>query len=163
VQRSDPDASTKYHEAGHAVVAVVLRLSIGGHGVSINSDKENDTLGTAHVLCRLRENPECAVGAGTQRRLEQQAIMRFAGDAAERKASSRRRFDGHQDQQCAANMLAFISTSGEQHDTRIEVARIGARDLVEGQLVIYQGHAEELFRKRTLKAAGRESDCPALR
>jgi hypothetical protein len=39
--------------------------------------------------------------------------LRFAGDAAEREASSRRRFDGHQDQQCAANMLAFISTSGE--------------------------------------------------
>jgi hypothetical protein len=62
--------SAAYHEAGHAVASVVPRLSIGRHGVSIISDKENDTLGTAHVLCRLRENPECAVGAGTQRRLE---------------------------------------------------------------------------------------------
>jgi len=93
------------------VAAVVLRLKIGRRGVSIIPDKENDTLGTAHVLDRLRENPECAKGAGMQWRLEKQAIMCLAGDAAERKVNSRRRFGGHEDGQHAASMLAFISTS----------------------------------------------------
>jgi hypothetical protein len=79
--------------------------------------------------------------------------MLLAGDAAERRVSSRRRFGGHQDQRCAANVLSSISTSGEQHDTRIEVARIGARDLVEANWSSIKAIAEELFRKRTLKAA----------
>jgi hypothetical protein len=63
-------------------------------------------------FCRLRENTECAVGAGTQRRLERQAIMCFAGDAVERKVNIRRRFGGHQDNLHAANILEFISFSG---------------------------------------------------
>src|ERR1700682_4148940 len=89
---------------------------------------------------------------GMQWRLEKQAIMCLAGDAAERKVNSRRRFGGHEDGQHAASMLAFISTSWEQRDARIEVARLGARDLVEANWSSIQAVAEELLRKRTLKA-----------
>jgi hypothetical protein len=128
---------------------VVLRLKIGRRGVSIIPNKANDTLGIAHVFCGLCENTECTRGAGMQHRLEQRAMVCFAGDAAERKVNSRRRFGEHQDNQNAANMLAFVSTSWEQHDARIEVAR----DLVEANWSSIKAVAEELLRKRTLKAA----------
>jgi ATP-dependent Zn protease len=44
--------STACHEAGHALPAFVLRLKIGRRGVSVIPDKENDTLGMAHVLSK---------------------------------------------------------------------------------------------------------------
>jgi ATP-dependent Zn protease len=145
--------STAYHEAGHAVAAVVLGLKIGKRGVSIIPDKENDTLGTTHVLRQLRENPECARSAGMQWRLERQAITCFAGDAAERKFNGGRRFGGRQDYQRTAGLLAHVATSWEQHDARIEVARLGARDLVEANWSSIQAVAEELLRRKTLNAA----------
>ncbi len=120
--------STAYHEAGHVVAAVVLHLRIGKRGMSIIPEKANDILGVAHILQQLREKPECNRSAGMQMRLEKLAIVCLAGDAAERKANKRRRFGGHQDIQHAAALLGYVSTSFEQHDARIEVARLGARD-----------------------------------
>ena len=145
--------STAYHEAGHAVAAFVLRLKIGRRGVSIVPDREKDLVGLAHVPVQVQEQPDRAVSGRTRLHLEKQAIMCFAGDAAERKFDGRRRFGGHRDYQHAAELLAPLATSWEQHDARIEVARLGARDIVEATWSSIQAVAEELLRKKTLNAA----------
>jgi ATP-dependent Zn protease len=82
--------STAYHEAGHAVAAVVLRLKIGRHGVTIVPDKERDMLGYANITAQLRERPDCATSERTRARLEAWAVAHLAGDAAERKFGSER-------------------------------------------------------------------------
>jgi hypothetical protein len=145
--------STAYHEAGHAVAAFVLALKIGKRGVSIVADREKDFVGLAHVPVQVRERPDCAVSGRTRLHLEKQAIMSFAGDAAERKFDGRHRFGGHRDYQHAAELLALLATSWEQHDARIEVARLGARDIVEATWSSIQAVAEELLRKKTLNVA----------
>jgi ATP-dependent Zn protease len=111
--------STAYHEAGHAVAAFVLSLKIGKRGVSIVPDRENDLVGLAHVPVQVRERPNRAASGRTRLHLEKQAIMCFAGDAAARKFDRRRRFGGHRDYQHAAELLAPLATSWEQHDARI--------------------------------------------
>jgi hypothetical protein len=50
-------------------------------------------------------------------------------------------------------VLAYLATSWEQHDARIEVARLGARDLVEANWSSIKAVAEELLRKQALDAA----------
>jgi hypothetical protein len=74
--------------------------------------------------------------------------MCFAGDAAERKFDGRHRFGGHRDYQRAAKLLAPLATSWEQHDARIEVARVGARDIVEATWSSIQAVAEDYSEKR---------------
>jgi vacuolar-type H+-ATPase subunit H len=50
-------------------------------------------------------------------------------------------------------LLAPLATSWEQHDARIEEARLGARDIVEATWSSIQALAEELLRKKTLNVA----------
>jgi hypothetical protein len=51
------------------------------------------------------------------------------------------------------NCWRLLRPSWEQHDARIEVARLGARDIVEATWSSIQAVAEELLRKKTLNAA----------
>jgi hypothetical protein len=60
---------------------------------------------------------------------------------------------GIKDNLHAANILEFISSTGGQHDARIEVARIGTRDLVEAFWSSVKAVAEKLLRNQTLDAA----------
>src|ERR1039458_10868145 len=52
---------TAYHEAGHAVAAFFLGMSIGRNGVTIVPDKIKQSLGTGHILSQLRERPDVSV------------------------------------------------------------------------------------------------------
>jgi hypothetical protein len=143
-----------YHEAGHAVAALVLGLKIGRRGVTIVPDKRKGILGTAHILNQLREDPGCSIGPRTHLWLERLAVMCFAGDAAEckakRKANGRRRFGAHQHYDQAAGVLECISTSPEQYKHRVEVAYFRARTLVDTHWALVQAVAEGLLVSRTL-------------
>jgi hypothetical protein len=59
----------------------------------------------------------------------------------------------HQDSQQALGLLMYVSTSFEQHDARLEVARIGAKDLVEVNWLAIQAVARELISKKKLSSA----------
>ena len=85
---------TAYHEAGHAVAAFFLHLKIGRRGVTIIPDKIKDTLGTAHVLQSLCENPDISISPSTHVRIEDYALMSLAGDAAQKKFNPHCRFGG---------------------------------------------------------------------
>jgi ATP-dependent Zn protease len=145
--------SVAYHEAGHAVAAVLLRLGIGRRSVSIVPEKAHGILGYTHIMARLREQPDCATSEATKSRIEAWAIASLAGDAAELRLDGKRRFGGHQDFRQAIGLLTYISTSFEQHDARIEAARIGAKDLVETNWPAIQTVARELLSEKTLTGA----------
>lgn len=59
------EVDTAYHEAGHAVAAFFLGLSIGTRGVTVVPTKEEDMLGCAHVPLTLAENPDLPVSGRT--------------------------------------------------------------------------------------------------
>ena len=92
-----------YHEAGHAVVAFFLGLSISRHGVTIVPSK--DYLGVTHIPNKLAENPEYARSGKTKLRIEKLAIMFRAGDIAERKHNPECRRDDRQDRGNATDLL----------------------------------------------------------
>jgi ATP-dependent Zn protease len=144
--------STAYHQAGHAVVAVVLGLKIGRRGVTIVPDNGRGTLGYANITVQLRERPDGATSARTRARIEAWAVAHLAGDVAERKFNGRRRLGGHSDLLRAFDLLEYISTSVEQFDARLRVAYVGARDLIEDNWPSVQAVAEELLSKKTLSA-----------
>jgi ATP-dependent Zn protease len=144
--------STAYHEAGQVVAAFELKLKIGRRGATIVPDKERDTLGYANIAAQLRERPDCATNARTRARIEAWAVAHLAGDVAERRFNSRRRFGGHSDLSHASDLLEYISTSVEQFDARLRVAYVGARDLIEDNWPSVRAVAEELLRKKTLSA-----------
>jgi hypothetical protein len=124
------ELSTAYHEAGHAVAAFFLNLTIGRRGVTIVPNQEEHTFGTAHVLPQLRDNPEYATQARTHVRIEKIAVMYLAGDAAERKFSRRRRFGAEQDRRHAVDLLDYLSGSPEILQARLKLADLEATHLV---------------------------------
>jgi ATP-dependent Zn protease len=154
VKTTKAEISTAYHEAGHAVAAFFLHLSIGRKGVTIIPDKINNSLGSAHVLAQLRENPELSDSPRTHVRIEDYAVMGLAGDVAEKKFHPRRRFGGHRDLNDAANLLSYISGSNEVVQARMNVAIRCARDLVNCRWKEITAVATDLLEKKTL--TGRE-------
>ena len=109
-------------------------------------------MGSHISLFNAKNGPDCAVSTRTRTHLESQAIMCFAGDAAENKFNARRRFCGHSDYSNAFDLLEYISTSLEQCEARLKVAYVGAQDLIEDNWPSVQTVAEELLRTRTLSA-----------
>jgi ATP-dependent Zn protease len=142
-----------YHEAGHAVVAAVLQLSIGRRGLSIATSKTHSILGCDHLMARLRERSSSTIAAADKSHIEAWTIASLAGDAAELKLDGKQRFARHHDYQQALGLSAHISSSFEQQDARIEVARIGAKDLVEINWPAIQAVAKELLSKKKVSRA----------
>lgn len=122
--------SSAYHEAGHAVVAYSLHISLGRKGVTIVPDFESHFLGSTHIVLRLRANPEYATSARVHVLIENYAVMCIAGDEAERKFSSRRTFGGQRDLQNAVELLDYISGSSEIANARLRVAQLQARSRI---------------------------------
>jgi len=137
-----------YHEAGHAVAAFILHLSMGRKGVTILPSHE--TLGSAHILTQFRENPECPQSGRTHLRMERLAIFYLSGDEAERKFSSSRRFGGHDDLHNASDVLGSISTSDEVCKARLRLARLEACDLVNCHWELIEAVATALLERKTL-------------
>jgi ATP-dependent Zn protease len=152
VKTTKAEISTAYHEAGHAVAAFFLHLSIGRKGVTIIPD--SDTLGAAYVQQQLRENPEFSTSPRTHVRIEDYAVMCLAGDAAHKKFHPRRRFGGQGDLSNAADLLSYISGSKEVVQARMNVAIRCARDLVNCRWKEITAVATDLLEKKTL--TGRE-------
>jgi ATP-dependent Zn protease len=146
------ERATAYHEAGHAVAAFFLNLSIGRRGVTIVPNKQEHTLGAAHVLRQLRANPEYAMPPRTHVRIEKIAVMCLAGDAAERKFSPRRKFGGEQDIRNAVDLLDYLSGSQQITQARLKVADLEARQFVKLHWKQIVAVAKALLKHKTLTA-----------
>jgi hypothetical protein len=145
-------AAIAHHEAGHAVAAFFLKLSIGRTGVSIIPDRTRQALGTSHVLSQLRERLDICVSPRTHVRIENLAVMCLAGDVAERKFYPRRHFGGQKDQHEAVELLSYISGSNEIITARLKVAALQARGLVELRWQEIAAVAAALMENKTLTA-----------
>jgi ATP-dependent Zn protease len=143
---------TAYHEAGHAVAAFILDLRIGRNGVTVVPDKIKQTLGMAHVLMQLQENPDVPVSPRTHVRIEKHAVMWMAGDAAEKKFRPGRHYGGRKDLQDAADLLGYISGSNEITEARLKVAKLEAHSLVELRWREITAVANALVERKTLTA-----------
>lgn len=115
-----------YHEAGHAVIALVLGLNIGRRGVTIIPDKTS--VGSTDL-------PRFWVSGGfiaprTHVRIENYAVAYLAGPAAQDRFRPRSRFRGHSDLDQAADLLGCISESSRVATARLDVAIRRARHLV---------------------------------
>ncbi len=151
-----------YHEAGHAVAAFFLGLSLGRHGVTIGASKETDNLGSAHVPPRLAEQPDCAISGRTKLRLEQLAVMLLAGDMAERKHNPHRRRGDHRDRENATDLLGYISGLQAVLQARLNLAYAEAQELIDCRWEHVQAVAKALLEKKALtKSEVREIICAA--
>jgi hypothetical protein len=131
----------------------VLGLKIGRWTLRIARNKDVHKRDYTRLVAQLRLHPDCCSNARTMALLENWAIACLVGDAIERKLRRKRQSGGPRDRQRAAGVLAYLATSWEQHDARIEVARLGARDLVEANWSSIKAVAEKLLRKQALDAA----------
>jgi ATP-dependent Zn protease len=150
---------TAYHEAGHAVAAFFLGMSIGRNGVTIVPDKIKQTLGTGHILSQLRERPDVSVSPRTYVQIENRAVMDMAGDVAEKKFRPRRHYGGQTDLLHASDLLSCISESNEITTARLNVAVLRARSLVELRRREITAVANALVERKTLTA---EQVCEAI-
>lgn len=142
--------NTAYHEAGHAVAAFVLHIPIGRDGATIIPDHNAGSLGTCHILRKLKENPTYATSPRTRARIEDLSVMLMAGDAAQRRFQPRSRYGGHRDIQDAIDLLDYVSSSSEVSNARVRVAFLEARALVECHWDRIRAVATSLYDKRTL-------------
>ena len=78
--------------------------------------------------------------------------MYLAGDIAEHKFHSRRRYGGGKDLQEAAELLSYISGSTEITSARLKVAALRAQNLVELRWKEIGAVAAALLEHRTLTA-----------
>ena len=74
--RANKPATTAYHEAGHAVAAFFLDLSIGRGGVTIVP--KDRSAGVTQIHLQLTEDPELAAAPRTRVRIERFAVMSLA-------------------------------------------------------------------------------------
>lgn len=143
---------TAYHEAGHAVAAISLGLSIGRNGVTVVPDKIKQTLGTSHVLSQLRERPDVPVSPRTHVQIENRAVMDMAGDVAEKKFRPRRYYGGQTDLLHASDLLSCISEANDITEARLKVAILRAQSLVGRRWREITALANALVERKTLTA-----------
>ena len=142
-------AEVAHHEAGHAVAAFVLHLSIGRKGVTIvPSDHALGALnipGTPPRTSRLGAIPHATRG-----RLESYAIAAYAGYEAQKRFCPSCEFSGDDDEHNASELLSWVSSKNETLSAHLTLARLEARDLVERYWKQIEAVATALLERKTL-------------
>jgi hypothetical protein len=143
--------STAYHEAGHAVMAVHLKVPFA----LVSIDKDNDSAGQTYWSRSKRVNPELHFPLPHWMRamIECHAIALLAGDAAERRFRPRRRFAGHSDKRDAYELLAFLDEGPRALELRERLARVLAKHYVDDLWDEIRAVARALMKYKKLKAA----------
>jgi hypothetical protein len=106
--------ATAYHEAGHAVAALVLGVGIGRKGVSIVPGEGR--AGFAHHRKGFVGDPSATRNTRMRRGAEKWAVICFAGEAAQRKWNPRscRNYHFASDYETAADVMShFVSSDKE--------------------------------------------------
>ena len=130
VSKSNQLWATAYHEAGHAIASIHLKVGIGRLGVSIVPSE--GTAGTCHTLKGFRGSPELETTDLMRLGAEKRAIILFAGPAAQRKyrATSIRNYHGHSDRNRAIDLINRFVGSNRELEAYINLLRIRAEQLV---------------------------------
>src|SRR5260370_21260390 len=114
VSKSKQLWATAYHEASHAVAAIHLRVGIGRRGVSIVPSE--GATGGAYLLKAFSGNPELEITDRMRLGAEKQAIILFAGPAAQRRfrPSSVRSYHGQSDRGVANQLMNYFVGSNRE-------------------------------------------------
>jgi ATP-dependent Zn protease len=142
---------TAYHEAGHAVAALVQGREVSE--VTIVPDAKGDTLG------HLRQDSlpalvldQCDPGAPEQRAgVEREILFCFAGPIAEEIFCGRKNHDGASgDMTCALRLASFLCGNVDETAAYFDRLLLQARDLVLSHWPAVKRVADELLDRRTL-------------
>jgi len=108
------EEASAYHEAGHAVVAVLLGIRLGKEGASIIP--ECDTEGWVHLRKGFSGNPKYDNNIKVRDGLETRVMISLAGETAQRRfwPSSVRSYEGMSDRHHAVNELSYLTSSPEE-------------------------------------------------
>lgn len=125
-----PREVTAYHEAGHAVAAIVEGIGIGRRGASIVPDE--DSRGSVYLRKGFPGQPDRNAGGAVRLGAERRAIASFAGEAAQRKyrTSSVRRYHSYGDQVHAAELMSYFVESEREKLAYLKWLQIRAEQLV---------------------------------
>lgn len=147
--------SVAYHEAGHAVVA--WRFGVRTKRLSIIPDEAAGSAGRLqHEPYFTGINPEFDSSPRVQRRLENMAMVCFAGPAAQRRFNPRgwRNYHGEDDFHQAVNLLSYLASSNDQLQAYVNLIEICAHDVVSAQWHLIEDLASALLERGEL--TGRE-------
>jgi hypothetical protein len=154
VSKSKQLWATAYHEAGHAVAAIHLRVGIGRQGVSIVPSE--GAFGTCHILKSFSGNPELEITGRIRLGAEKMAIILLAGPAAQRnfRASSLRNYHGHSDRRWAIDLMDRFVGSNRELEAYLNLLRIRAEQLVANPFTwkTIEAVAVALFERKRLTA-----------
>jgi hypothetical protein len=116
--------ATAYHEAGHAVAALQLRVGIGRRGVSLVPNE--DWSGFVHTLKGFSGRPDIERTGQMRLGAENRAIVLFAGEAAQRRfrPMSVRRHHAAYDRRHAIDLMNYFVGSTRELEAYLEWLRI---------------------------------------
>jgi hypothetical protein len=122
--------SIAYHEAGHAVAALQLKVGIGRRGVSIVPNE--DWSGFVHTLKGFSGRPDIERTGQMRLGAEKRAIISFAGEAAQRRfrPMSVRRHHAAIDRRHAIDLMNYFVGSTRELEAYLEWLRIRAESFV---------------------------------
>jgi ATP-dependent Zn protease len=143
---------TAYHEAGHAVMA--YEFGHATHHVTIVPDREVGSLGhhqSAPFPAWLK--PDIEINSRTEKRIEQEILVRLAGMAAEQKFCGRNNWKGAgSDFHSAIDMASYVFGMGKLLDKYMSfmVERARAQMSHPRIWVQVEAVAEALLKRQTL-------------
>jgi ATP-dependent Zn protease len=139
--------ATAYHEAGHAVVALLWE-----HPTMATIVPSGDALGsTRHRSWGARFRPDLAMTPGRAARLQARITTLLAGDIAERRATGSRSDGGAFDRQAAVDLAAYLNGSDRQIELYLAWRAECARQAVETYWPQIDRLAEALLDHKTLR------------
>ena len=165
----DPDDTplwaNAYHEAGHAVLSIELRIGIGRQGVTIVPNEREGYEGIAHSLKGFRGKLDCETTGYMRSGIEKRVMVMLAGVAAQRAYSNHsvRKYHGSSDRDQAQELLERIMVSDRELKPWIEVLEVRAETMV-GAPVTWakiKAVAEALMKRKTLKSIDVKAICEA--
>jgi hypothetical protein len=122
--------ATAYHEAGHAVAALQLRVGIGRRGVSLVPNE--DWSGFVHTLKGFSGRPDIERTGQMRLGAENRTLVLFAGEAAQRRfrPMSVRRHHAAYDRRHAIDLMNYFVGSTRELEAYLEWLHIRAESFV---------------------------------
>jgi hypothetical protein len=143
--RRPPVKLTAYHEAGHAVIAYILRKRFASISIIPNEDSEGRvSIGKAKHI-----EPDWDTSRRCVTELEKHAMVLCGGVVAERLLTGHKHWRGSEnDITKASEYLAFLCGNDEETSAYLELIWIRTRNLlkVPGHWAAVQAVADELFK-----------------
>lgn len=151
--------ATAYHEAGHAIAAIDLKVGLGRIGVSIVASENSNGgrfSGFAHVRKGFSGNPDMETTGAMRLKAENRTIVLFAGEAAQRRfrPSSVRNYHAHSDRKTAIDLMSYFVGSDRELKAYLAWLRIRAEQLMDnpGTWIRVEALAKALMERKRVSA-----------